>query len=67
MNNNLVYVRLLAYVLSTVAGLIPAAWAGWISYNAVTQMLQINILGVGTAILGGLGLTGAIFAKWGVK
>jgi len=67
MNNNLVYVRLLAYVLSTVAGLIPSAWAGWISYNAVTQMLQINILGVGTAILGGLGLTGAIFAKWGVK
>jgi len=65
--NNAVYIRLLAYVLSTAAGLIPAAWAGWISYDAAAQMLQISIPGVVTAVMGGVGLTGAIFAKWGVK
>ena len=65
--NNAVYVRLLCYVLSTAAGLIPAAWAGWISYDAAAQMLQISIPGVVTAVMGGVGLTGAIFAKWGVK
>jgi len=65
--NNAVYIRLLAYVLSTAAGLIPAAWAGWISYDAAAQMLQISIPGVVTAVMGGIGLTGAIFAKWGVK
>ena len=65
--NNAVYIRLLSYVLSTAAGLIPAAWAGWISYDAAAQMLQISIPGVVTAVMGGVGLTGAIFAKWGVK
>ena len=65
--DNLVYIRLLAYVLSVVAGLIPAAWAGWISYNEASQMLQISLPGMATAVTGGVGLTGAIFAKWGVK
>jgi len=67
MNNNLVYIRLLAYVLSTIAGLIPAAWAGWISYNEASQMLQISLPGIATAILAGFSVTGAIFAKWGTK
>ena len=64
---NVVYLRLLAYVMSTVAGLLPAAWAGWISYDTATQMLQISIPGIVTAVTGGLGLTGAIFAKFGTK
>lgn len=65
--NNLVYIRLLAYALSVVVGLIPAAWAGWISYNEASQMLQISLPGMATAVAGGIGLTGTIFAKWGVK
>lgn len=62
-----VYVRLLIYVLSIVFGMIPAAWAGWISYDEASQMLQISVSGLAVAIVGGLGLTGAVFARWGIK
>lgn len=64
---NPVYIRLLAYALSTVLGMIPAAWAGWISFDATAQMVQISVPGFAAALAGGLGLSGAIFAKWGVK
>lgn len=64
---NAVYIRLAVYVLSTGAGLIPAAWAGFISYDEAAQMVQISIPGVVTAIATGFSLTGAIFAKWGTK
>lgn len=64
---NSVYVRLLVYVLSTVAGMVPAGWAGWVSYDEAAQLVQISLPGLAAAIAGGLGLSGAIFAKWGIK
>lgn len=62
-----VYIRLLAYALSTLLGMIPAAWAGWISYDAAAQVVQISVPGLAAAVVAGLGLTGAVFAKWGVR
>jgi len=62
-----VYIRLIVYVLSTVAGMIPAAWAGWISYDAAAGMLQISVQGLGGAIAAGLALALGVFKKWGVK
>jgi hypothetical protein len=62
-----VYVRLLVYVLSIIFGMIPAAWAGWISYDEASQMLQISVPGMAAAVVAGIGLTGAVFARWGVK
>lgn len=64
---NPVYIRLILYVLSTLAGLIPAAWAGWVSYDAATHVLSVNVEGLLMALAGGLTVSGGIFAKWGVK
>ena len=62
-----VYIRLIIYVLSTVAGMIPAAWAGWISYDATAGMLHISVQGLGGAIAAGLALALGVFKRWGVK
>lgn len=62
-----VYVRLIVYVLSTIAGMIPAAWAGWISYDAAAGMLHISIEGMGGAAFAGLAASVAVFRRWGVK
>lgn len=64
---NLVYIRLIVYVLSTVFAAIPASWAGWIDYDAVNQTVTISLQGLSSAIVGGLGMTFAVFKKWGVK
>jgi len=65
MNN--VYVRLVLYALSTVAAMIPASWAGYIVYDATSQMLQISLPGLAAAIVGGLGLSSVVFRRWGVR
>ena len=64
---NPVYIRLIVYVLSILAGMIPASWAGWVSYDAASEMLVISLPGLAAAIAGGLALTGAVFARWGIK
>lgn len=64
---NPVYIRLIAYVLSTMFGMIPAAWAGWVSYDAAAQVVQISVPGLAAAVGAGLALTSAIFARWGKK
>ena len=64
---NIVYVRLIAYVLSTLAAMVPAAWAGWIDYDAAAGVVTISLQGLAGAVAGGIGLSGAIFARWGVK
>lgn len=62
-----VYIRLVAYVLSTLLAMIPASWAGWVSYDAATQMLQVSVPGLATAITGGLASALAVFRVWGTK
>lgn len=64
---NSVYVRLIIYVFSILLGMIPAGWAGWVSFDEATQMLQVSVPGLATAIVTALGLTSAVFARWGSK
>jgi hypothetical protein len=64
---NPVYLRVILYLLSTVLGMIPAAWAGFISYDAATQVLSVSVPGLVTAVGAGLTLGGGVFAIWGKK
>lgn len=64
---NLVYVRLVAYALSLLPGLIPAAWIGFVSYNEAAGTVTISLEGLAMAIVSALAGSVAIFAKWGTK
>jgi fumarate reductase subunit C len=64
---NPVYLRLALYLASTVLGLIPAAFAGFVSFDAATNMLSINVEGLITALFAGSALTSGVFAVWGKK
>ena len=64
---NIVYIRIVAYVLSTLAGLIPAAWAGWASYDAAAGTVVVSIEGLAVALVAAIAGSLAIFRKWGVK
>ena len=61
----MVYVRITAYVLSILAGLIPAAWAGWASYDAVAGTVVVSIEGLAVALVAAFAGSLAIFRKWG--
>ena len=62
-----VVLRLIAYVLSPLVAMIPAAYAGAVHWDAVNYVLTISFPGLVSAALGGLAASSAIFAKWGVK
>ena len=64
---NPVYARLAFYALSGLLSLIPASLAGWVSYDAATHMLQIDVEAFVAFVITGLGASGAVFAKWGKK
>jgi len=64
---NPVYIRLIVYALSTLAGLMPAAWAGFAAYDAVAGTVTISIEGLATMLAVGVTASGAVFARWGVK
>ena len=62
-----IVLRLVVYALSSLLGLIPAAYAGLAVYSQATGDLTIHVSGIVAAALAGLAVTGGIFAKWGVK
>ncbi|MEH7827093.1 hypothetical protein [Gemmobacter denitrificans] len=62
---DLVYIRLIAYALSMLAGMIPAAWAGWASYDAVAGTVTVSIEGLAAAAGAGLAMSVGIFKRWG--
>ncbi len=64
---NAVYIRLILYVVSTLLGLIPASVAGYVSYDAETSMLSVNIEAIATALVSGGVLSGIVFKMWGTK
>lgn len=66
---NNVYVRLASYMLSLLIGLIPAWAAGWLVVSIVDGWLQVHIQieGAVTALVAATGLSGGIFAKWGIR
>ncbi len=64
---NLVYVRLAVYIMSVLAGFIPASWAGFVSYSEATASLTISLEGLGVALVTGAAGSLAVFKKWGKK
>jgi hypothetical protein len=64
---NPVYLRLLAYVISGFAVMIPAEWAGFVAYNADAQTITLSVQGLAAAIVGGMGISSGVFALWGKK
>lgn len=64
---NPVYYRIALYVLSTLLGMIPASLAGFISYDAATQILSVSVPGLVTAVGAGLTVSGGVFAIWGKR
>ena len=65
--DNIVYIRIVAYVLSTLAGLIPAAWAGWASYDAAAGTVVVSIEGLALALVTAFAGSLAIFKRWGTR
>lgn len=64
---NAVYVRLALYVISTLLGMIPASLAGYVSYNAATYALTINVQAVVIAVFAGFAMSAGVLRRWGVK
>lgn len=65
---NSVLVRMILYILSPVLATLVALIPGWgVSYDAATHVLTINLSVVIGAVVAALGLSGAVFARWGVR
>ncbi len=64
---NAVYVRLALYVISTLLGMIPASLAGYVSYNAATYALTIDVQAVVIAVVAGFAMSAGVLRRWGVK
>jgi len=60
-----VAVRVIVYVLSAFAGMIPAAWAGWVSYDAAAGVVTVSVEGLAVALAMGLAGSFGVLAKWG--
>ena len=64
---NAVYIRIVVYVLSTVLGMIPAAWADFVAFNADTGTLVVQIEGLVIAVTGALAASSLVYRIWGDK
>lgn len=64
---NAVYARLIVYVASSLLGLIPASFAGYVSYDTATTMLSVNLEAIATAVVSGGVISGVVFKLWGTK
>lgn len=65
---NIVYIRLIVYVLSSLLGLIPPALTGWgVSFDAAAGVLSVNIEALAAAIATAFTASGVIFKLWGTK
>lgn len=65
---NSVFVRMAIYVLSPLLTMLAGLLGGWgVSYDATSHMLTINVETVIAAAVAAAGLSGAIFARWGVR
>lgn len=66
MNN--VLVRMIIYILSPILATGVAMIPGWgVGYNVDTHTLTISLTSLVTAVVTAFGVSGAIFAKWGIK
>jgi len=61
-----IVVRIILYVLSPVLATLVAAVPGWgVSY--ADGVLTVHLESAVTAIVAALGISGAVFARWGVR
>ncbi len=63
----IVYIRLVSYALSLLPGLIPAALAGFVSYNEAAGTITVSIEGLAIAIVTAFAGSLGIFKKWGTR
>ncbi|GLK63352.1 hypothetical protein [Paracoccus kondratievae] len=65
---NSVFVRMAIYILSPLLTMLAGLLGGWgINYDAATHVLSINVEAVIAAAVAAAGLSGAVFARWGVR
>lgn len=66
MNN--IIVRMVIYILSPLIATAVGLISGWgVSYNATSHVLSLDLPALIGAVAGAVGLSGAVFARWGVK
>lgn len=61
-----VAVRIAVYVLSPVFAALAALGAGW-GVDYADGVLSVHVETLAGAVVAGLGLSGAVFARWGVR
>ncbi len=63
-----IIVRMVIYILSPVLATAVGLISGWgVSYNAATHVLSLDLPALIGAVVAAVGLSGAIFARWGVR
>lgn len=63
-----VYVRLIIYILSPIMTMLAGLLTGWgVAYDATTHVLTLDLPAVIGAAIAATGLSGAVFARWGVR
>lgn len=62
-----VYLRIALYITSTLLGMIPASWAGYVVYDAMANTLTISVEAVVIAIVSGIVMSAGVFRQWGVR
>lgn len=63
---NAVAVRIILYVLSPILTTLVAMVPGWgVAY--ADGVLSVHVETLAGAVVAGLGISGAVFAKWGVR
>ncbi|UXU73692.1 hypothetical protein [Paracoccus sp. SMMA_5] len=56
------------YVLSPMLSMLAGMLTGWgVHYDAATHMLAIDLEAAIGAAIASVGLSGAVFARWGVR
>ena len=65
---NSITVRMVLYILSPLLTTLAGLLGGWgVAYDAATHVLSVNTGTLSAAIVAAFGLSGAIFARWGVR
>lgn len=61
-----VILRLLTYVLSSLVLMIPASYAGIITFDQATDALSMSLPTLAGIVAGAIVVSGGILAKWGI-